>query len=121
MNPFRLPLPELLLRAAIAFSFAYPALAAIDDPDSWLGYFPTFIPADTLILHVFGALEIAFALWILFSKRPYLPSFLAAAILMSIVALNGNQFDILFRDVSLALAATALGAYHLARPRTHAS
>lgn len=118
MNPLRLPLPQLLLRAGISFSFLYPAIAALSDPDSWLGYFPSFIPANELMLHTFGALEVALALWILFGKRPYIPSFIAAGILIAIVVLNGNQFDILFRDVSLALAALALGVLHLKRARS---
>lgn len=103
------PLPNLLLRAAVAFSFAYPPVAAVIDPDSWLGYFPAFIPSSLVALHVFGALEIALALWILFGKRIFIPCMLAALILLAIVAFNISQFDILFRDVSIALAAVALG------------
>src|SRR3989344_3175185 len=108
----RMPLTELLLRLAVAFSFAYPAISAVFDPESWLGYFPAFLPPSLLLLHAFGALEIVIALWILFGKRVWIPSALAALILLAIVAFNGAQFDILFRDVAIALAALSLAWLH---------
>lgn len=104
----RTPLPELLLRLAVAFSFVYPPVAALIEPDSWIGYFPAFMPASIPLLHVFGAIEIAIALWIVFGKRIAIPSALAAGTLITIVVLNGAQFDILFRDLSIALTALAL-------------
>jgi len=109
----RVPLHELLLRLAVAFSFVYPPIAAVADPDSWIGYFPAFIPASIELLHVFGALEIALALWIVFGRRIFIPSALAALLLLAIVVVNGAQFDVLFRDVSIALAALALAWLHL--------
>lgn len=115
----RIPLPELLLRLAVAFAFAYPPIAALLDADSWLGYFPAFIPSSLLALHIFGALEIALALWILFGRRVFIPAVLAALILVAIVAVNLIQFDILFRDLSIALAAVALA--YLGRPSSHAA
>lgn len=112
MNPLKLPLPELLLRSAVAFSFLYPPIAALSDPDSWTGYFPGFVLSlgiDALtLLHVFGAIEGVIALWILFGKKVFVPSVVAAVLLMAIVVFNGIQFPILFRDVSIALAALAL-------------
>lgn len=113
----RVPLPQLLLRLAIAFSFAYPAIAAYFDPDAWIGYFPAFIPSSILLLHVFGAVEIVIALWIVFGRRVVIPCVAAAIILLAIVAFNLNQFDILFRDVSIALAALALAFVQLRRPQ----
>lgn len=112
MNPFTRPLPELLLRLAVAFSFLYPPLAALSDPDAWTGYFPAFMIATGVdpvtLLHVFGAIEGVIALWILFGKKVFYPSIAGATILMAIVLFNGIQFPILFRDVSIALAALAL-------------
>lgn len=104
----QVPLPQLLLRLAVAFSFAYPPIAAFFDPDSWLGYFPAFVPSSILFLHAFGILELVIAAWILFGKRIVIPSVAAAVILIVIVAFNIGQFDILFRDLSIALAALAL-------------
>jgi len=111
----RVPIAELLLRLAVAFSFAYPPIAALADPDSWIGYFPAFVPATLTMLHIFGVIEIGIALWILFGKRIFIPSAVAALMLLAIVMFNGVQFDILFRDVSIALAALSLAWMHFPR------
>lgn len=107
----------MLLRLSVAFSFIYPAVSAIWDPYSWIGYFPSFMLSATgansfLLLHAFGAVETLLALWILFGKRVFIPSLIAAVMLLAIVAFNLPQFPILFRDISIALAALALAALH---------
>jgi hypothetical protein len=116
-NPFSLPLSECVLRIAIALSFLYPPLAALTDPYSWSGYFPSFLTAilgtnTLLFLHAFGIVEVAIALWVLFGKRILIPSILAALMLLAIVGFNLAQFPILFRDISIALAALALAFMH---------
>lgn len=119
----RLPttsVPELLLRIAAAFAFAYPPVAALGDPYSWMGYFPGFLTNlangnELALLHAFGVLEIALALWILFGRRVVVPSVLALLLLLLIVAFNMHQFPILFRDVSIALALGALAIMNRAR------
>src|SRR3989344_3386681 len=113
MRLLALPRSELLLRVAVAFSFLYPPLSALSDPDSWIGYFPPFLldiagTNDVLLLHTFGIVEIVIALWLLFGKRVFVPSTLATLMLAAIVLVNPVQFSILFRDVSIALAAAAL-------------
>lgn len=115
-----IPLPELFLRLAVAFAFVYPAISALSDPDSWLGYFPRAIqalPIDPMVLlHGFGAIEVALALWILFGKRVFVPSLVAVAVLLAIVLVHARDFAILFRDLSIALAALALALMHRPRP-----
>ena len=118
-----IPLSELLLRVGVAFSFLYPPIAALSDPYSWIGYFPAFFmdfvgPHSIALLHVFGIVEVILAVWILFGKRIFIPSVLAAILLLAIVSLNQPQFPILFRDISIALMAFALASLH--RP-THVS
>jgi len=120
MRLFSLPKTELLLRVAVAFSFIYPPLSALSDPDSWIGYVPPFLldiagTSDVLLLHGFGIVEIALALWILFGKRVLIPSTLAALMLAAIVLANPVQFSVLFRDISIALAAVALAFVHHGR------
>ena len=120
MRLLALPRSELLLRVAVAFSFLYPPLSALSDPDSWIGYFPPFLldiagTNDVLLLHTFGIVEIVIALWILFGKRVFIPSMLAALMLAAIVLANPVQFSILFRDISIALAAVALAFVHHGR------
>ena len=110
------PLPELLLRLGVAFSFLYPALSALSDPYSWLGYFPGFILSlgiePLILLHVFGAVEVVLALWILLGKNIFIPSLATVVMLLAIVLFNLSQFPILFRDVSIALMAIALMYMH---------
>jgi uncharacterized membrane protein YphA (DoxX/SURF4 family) len=100
-----------LVRLGVAFSFLYPPIAAYFDPYSWTGYFPSFIKGfvpDELLLHGFGILEILIGLWILSGIRIFIPSVLAGLLLLLIVLLNLPQLDVLFRDLSIALAAIAL-------------
>ena len=60
---------------------------------------------------------IIIALWILRARRLRAPSVLAAGLLLLIVVFNFNDFGILFRDVSLALA--ALARAFLPEPERH--
>lgn len=107
---------RLLLRSGIAFAFLYPPINALFDPYTWLGYFPKFmhgILPDALLLHGFGAVEVALALWILSGKNIFIPSAVATLMLLAIVLFNLQDFQIVFRDVSLAAmsAALALDSY----------
>jgi len=113
VNPLRLPVPGLLMRVAVAFAFIYPAISAWFDPDSWIGYFPGFVldlagSNTEFLLHGWGLLEIALALWVLFGVRVYIPSTIMAVALIAVVIANPGQFPILFRDISIALAALSL-------------
>jgi uncharacterized membrane protein YphA (DoxX/SURF4 family) len=105
---------QWLLRIAVAVAFIYPPFDALTSPDSWIGYFPQFLLASGIpsmvLLHGFGIVEIAIAVWILSGWRIEWPATLAALMLVAIVAFNISQFEILFRDLSIALAAAALAA-----------
>ena len=114
---------EALLRVGLAFAFLYPAIDAFFDPMSWLGYFPqaivnTFhlisIPlklSDKVLLHGFGLIEVALALWVLLGRKVRVPAFIMALLLFTIVLtnLNVSNFSVVFRDVSIACMALALG------------
>lgn len=104
---------HLLLRIGVGFAFLYPPISAIFAPDSWIGYFPSFllgIAPDLVLLHSFGLLEVAIALWILSGRRIFIPSTLASILLVSIVAFNLQNFEVVFRDLSIACTALALAA-----------
>lgn len=105
---------NLLLRIGVAFALLYPPFNALSDPNSWIGYFPNFIAAlpinPLLLLHAFGVFEIFIALWILSGWKVRIPAVTAAVLLITIVVFNGPQFSILFRDLSIALAALALAS-----------
>lgn len=125
LNPLRLPLPGLLMRLAVAFAFIYPAVSAWFDPDSWIGYFPGFLldlagNSSEFLLHGWGAFEIALALWVLFGVRVYLPSIIMALALLAVVIVNPGQFPILFRDISIVLAALSLALVNWQKHRPHA-
>lgn len=112
---------DLLLRLGVAFSFLFPPVNALIDPYSWVGYFPSFVRdlgPEMLLLHVFGVVEVVLALWILSGRRIFYPSLAAAAILALIVLANLGDFQVLFRDVSIAAMALALAA--LRRPKAAA-
>jgi len=105
---------SIILRVGLAFAFLYPAIAALFDPVSWGGYIPSyvrdfvpFIPKE-IVLHIFGAIEAILALWVLSGWKIKIPALLMAGILIAIVALHTRQFEILFRDLSIAAMALAL-------------
>jgi hypothetical protein len=115
-------LPNLILRIGVAFAFLYPPFAALRDPLSWLAYFPPFLLhlglPDMLLLHGFGLVEVVIALWVLWGKHIQYPAALATLMLLSIVYFNAGQFDVVFRDLSIACMSASLGLQSwLRRPR----
>ncbi len=107
---------NLTLRIGVAFTFLYPPLDALLDPDSWIGYFPHFMRGyvpDMVLLHSFGAIEVVIALWILSGKKIFLPSLAATAMLLTIVAINIPEFQILFRDLALAAMPLSLAILNM--------
>jgi uncharacterized membrane protein YphA (DoxX/SURF4 family) len=102
---------QIILRIGVAFAFLYPPLNAVLDPNSWIGYFPSFmrgIVPDEVLLHSFGAIEVIIALWILSGWKVFYPAVIAGLMLLGIVAFNIPQFPIVFRDLSIAAMALAL-------------
>ena len=102
---------HLLLRVGVAFVFLYPPINALGDPQAWIGYFPLFVKGyvpDEVLLHAFGLVEVFVALWILSGWRIFLPSVAAMAMLFGIVIFNPSEFQILFRDLSIAAVALSL-------------
>jgi len=106
----------LLLRVGAALAFLYPPFSALTgDPYTWLGYFPPFVQGylpDLVLLHAFGVVEIIIGLWILSGYKIFIPAMLATAMLLGIVAFNLSQFDVLFRDVTIACLTFALALMH---------
>ncbi len=106
---------DILLRLSVAFAFLYPPYAALQDPVSWLSYFPQFmrgIVPDPVLLHGFGLVEVIIALWILSGWKVVYPATAATLVLLCIVGFDYQNFDVLFRDLSIALAAAALAVLH---------
>lgn len=106
---------DILLRVGVAFALAYPALNAFADPATWVGYFPKFMHGvlpEALLLHSFGVLELVLAAWILSGKRIFIPTLIVTVLLLAIVLLNLSQFQVLFRDVTIAVMTLALAIMH---------
>lgn len=104
-------LENLVLRIGVAFAFLYPAIDAFFDPYTWIGYFPKFLHGllpNLVLLHSFGAIEMVIAVWILSGKRILWPSIAATALLTAIILFNLGDFQIIFRDVSIAAISLAL-------------
>lgn len=115
---------DLLLRIGLALAFLYPPVNAVIDPNSWIGYFPSFIRGiveDNLLLHAFGVVEVLLALWVLSGYKIWIPALSMAAMLLGIVVFNTPQFQVLFRDLSIAALAVALALIHLPRHTTRTS
>jgi hypothetical protein len=103
---------DLVLRIGAAFAFLYPPLAALGDPLSWYGYFPAFIQAlpiaPMVLLHGFGLVEVILAFWMLSGHRVFMPAAAATLLLLAIVLFNLPNFEVLFRDLSIACMTAAL-------------
>lgn len=102
---------NLVLRTGLAFAFLYPPINALSDPNAWIGYFPHFlrgIVPDMVLLHSFGLVEVVIALWILSGRNIFWPSAVASLMLLAIVAMDFSEFQVVFRDLSIASIAVAL-------------
>lgn len=112
------------LRIGLGFAFLYPPINALSDPNAWIGYFPPFVKGyvpDVILLHTFGVVEIALAIWILSGWKVYIPSLVASMMLLAIVLFNPGNFQVLFRDVSLAAMALALAMISYGHERAGAA
>lgn len=111
---------DMVGRIGLALAFLYPPYAALMDPVSWLSYFPQFVRGiataahvpDLVLLHGFGVVEVVIALWILFGRRLFYPSLAATVLLVVIVVLNLADFEVLFRDLSIAALSLAFTIRH---------
>jgi uncharacterized membrane protein YphA (DoxX/SURF4 family) len=102
---------DIVLRCAFAFAFLYPPFNALSDPNSWIGYFPSFVHGyvpDQVLLHGFGVIEVIIALWVLSGWKIVLPLALGVCMLLGIIAFNFSEFQVLFRDVSIAAIGVSL-------------
>lgn len=105
----------LMLRIGVAFVFVYPAVSALRSPIEWVGYLPDFILSAPLnefvVLHIFGAVQVIIALWILSGRQIFIPSVIASLMLVGIIVLNLNQLDIIFRDIAILAMTSSLAVW----------
>lgn len=101
----------LLLRLGLAFVFIYAGVGTLIAPDSWVGYFPSFLKkmvGESLLLKAHGTLDILIGLWLLSGVQLFYSSLASALLLAGIVIFNFGVMDVVFRDIGLALASLAL-------------
>jgi uncharacterized membrane protein YphA (DoxX/SURF4 family) len=106
---------SLLLRISIAFSFIYVGISSFLNPTSWIGYIPGFIDnifPRAIFLNIHAVIDILLGLWLLSNKKTFYSASLAAVILFGITIFNLSSMEIVFRDISILLAAIALAILH---------
>lgn len=104
-------LPDLLLRIGLAFAFLYVVYSSFAAPLDWIGYFPDLLRKlvpDNLLLNSFSVYEAILALWLLSGKKVFYSAILAALTLAGVLIFNLGQMEVVFRDVTIILAALAL-------------
>lgn len=108
-----------ILRWGLAFVFFYAAISSLRDPDSWIGFIPTFLtgifPAH-LMLTLISIYQLALAVWLFIGKKLIWSSALSTITLIGITVFNFDLFIVTFRDVGLAMASLAL--FELAKKHT---
>ncbi len=108
--------PLQLLQLGLAFVFVYAASSTLIHPEPFRSYIPLWVvdmssPSITDgILRAFAVFELALALGVLTRRFCCMASLLSAVTLLGIVALNGDAFEVLFRNVAIICAALALAA-----------
>lgn len=104
---------RFLLRVGLAFAFFYAAIQSIRLPEAWAYWIPKFVFAlipvsPTLLIDIVAVGQIGLGLWLISGRRQRLAGGISAAFLLGIPVFNMGLLDVVFRDVSLALAAVAL-------------
>ena len=101
----------LFLRVGIATVFLYASVAAMLDPNSWIGFFPEFLRnifPEKLLLYTHSIAELILALWIFSGWKMFYAGLLSAGALLTIIIANITLFDIVFRDIAIFFAALVL-------------
>lgn len=108
------------LRFGLAFVYGYAAIEMQINPDNFLKYVPplmqTIIPLDIFLI-TFGIFEILLTLWLISGKRTEYAGLISFFLMVGIMIPNVTYFNILFRNVAIALASLALTALDYGRQK----
>ena len=114
-------LAKYFLKIGLAFVFIYASVEIYLHPDNFLKYIPPFMmdfmPID-LFLDVFGVAEVLLAIWLLSGWKVQYPSIISFLLMVGIVVMNPEYFQVLFRNVAIGFGSLALAALEMARERT---
>jgi uncharacterized membrane protein YphA (DoxX/SURF4 family) len=98
----------------LGISFIYPAISMLRQPDSWIGWIPSFLlgfsPLDPkLLLYTIALFDIALGVSFLTGFFLKIASLLGALHLLGILIFSGaGTYIIIFRDIGLLFASLAL-------------
>ena len=104
-------LASWLLRLGLALALLYPAIGKFFHPFVWISFVPLWVRhifGGEKFLDIFAIFELLLAFWLLWGKKLRWAALVCAALMFAITIFNLASFEILFRDVSLGLAALAL-------------
>ncbi len=100
-----------LLRIGLAAVFLYAAVSSLQHPVVWAVFLPLFLTkliSSVTLIKFFAVYELLLVVWLLSGKYTRYAAALCAATLLGIVVTNPSQLIVTFRDVGLAMMATAL-------------
>lgn len=105
-----------LLRLGLGFSFLYPGIAMLIEPNVWLGWFPAFIienlPSSIpafYVIYVTGVFDILIGFLLVFGIFLRWAAIFGVVHLVGVLALGpAGSFVITFRDVGLVFSLAAL-------------
>lgn len=111
-------LAKFFLRIGLAFVFVYAAVEIYFHPANFLKYVPheitDLMPVDLFLL-VFGVVEIILAVWLLSGWKGQYPSLISFLMMVGIIVLNPEYFQILFRNVAIGFGSLALVVLEMAK------
>ncbi len=111
MNPRETRIVWFLLRFGVAFTFLFAAISAFVNPSPWLSYFPSFLRtmmSDATLLYMWGGAEIVIGVWILSGKKIFIPSIMAAGLMLGIFIFDFGSIKVIFRNVCILSTSIAL-------------
>lgn len=109
----REPAAALYLRLGLIFVFVYVPVASYLDPGAYYHYLPNWVTSlvpPTIALDLLGVFELTLSAWLIWGRWLFVPSLLAAAALLGIIAFNMSSFSVVFRNVTIIFAALALAS-----------
>lgn len=106
---------KLFLKLGLAFVFLYAGISALISPADWIGFIPdwlpTIIPKETMLM-LHAIFEVGLGIWLLSSWKGFFAAGIAALDLLMITIMNFSILSVVFRDVGLIFAASALAALY---------
>ncbi len=111
---------SFILRASLAITFIYAAIAAFLHPSDWVIFFPNILRnniKDTILIDWWALFQITLSVWLLYGKRIFLPSLVSGLTVTAIILVNISTPDVVFQDIPALAAALSLSIIHFPNRR----